>query len=69
MNLKASTSLLSLLVVPIPPDTAASNSPLSYLIGNYYPVSRNRFLYMIMINGYETQGKPWILIPGKALAN
>lgn len=33
MNSKTSTSLLSLLVVPIQPDTAASNSPLSYLIG------------------------------------
>jgi K+-transporting ATPase KdpF subunit len=33
MNSKASTSLLSLLVVPVTPDTAASNSPLSYLIG------------------------------------
>jgi len=33
MNSKASTSLLSLLVVPIQPDTNVSNSPVSYLIG------------------------------------
>jgi K+-transporting ATPase KdpF subunit len=33
MNSKASTSLLSLLVVPIQPDTNVSNGPLSYLIG------------------------------------
>ena len=33
MNSKASTSLLSLLVVPIQPDSAGSNGPLSYLIG------------------------------------
>ena len=33
MNSKASTSLLSLLVVPIQPVTNVSNSPLSYLIG------------------------------------
>ena len=33
MNLKASTSLLSLLVVPVNSDAAVSNSTLSYLIG------------------------------------
>jgi len=33
MNSKASTSLLSLLAVPVPPDSAASSSPLGYLIG------------------------------------
>jgi|GEM_PF-376575 K+-transporting ATPase KdpF subunit len=33
MNSKASTSLLSLLVVPIQPGTNVSNGPLSYLIG------------------------------------
>jgi len=33
MNSKASTSLLSLLVVPVHSDAAGSNGPLSYLIG------------------------------------
>jgi K+-transporting ATPase KdpF subunit len=33
MNSKASTSLLSLLVVPIQQGTNVSNGPLSYLIG------------------------------------
>jgi K+-transporting ATPase KdpF subunit len=32
MNSKASTSLLSLLVVPIQPGTNVSNGPVSYLI-------------------------------------
>jgi K+-transporting ATPase KdpF subunit len=33
MNSKASTSLLSLVALPVHSDAAVSNSPLSYLIG------------------------------------
>jgi K+-transporting ATPase KdpF subunit len=33
INLKASTSLFSFLVIPIQPGTNVSNGPLSYLIG------------------------------------
>jgi K+-transporting ATPase KdpF subunit len=33
MKTKTGKLLMSLLVVPIQPDTAVSNSPLSYLIG------------------------------------
>jgi len=33
MKTKAGTLLMSLLVVPVQPDAAGSNGPLSYLIG------------------------------------
>jgi K+-transporting ATPase KdpF subunit len=33
MKTKITSSLMSLLVVPVHPDTAVSNSPVSYLIG------------------------------------
>jgi K+-transporting ATPase KdpF subunit len=38
MKTKAGTLLLSLLIVPIQPDTTVSNGPMSYLIGGIIAV-------------------------------